>query len=85
MASEDRNEEMVMRTPRPNPIGVTPSASSRALSGVELIVATLIVLGHNVFRVLPNEVPILVVIGLVSKLDFGYIDKDRFRPKAVFG
>lgn len=26
----------------------------------------LIVLGHNVFRVLPNEVPILVVIGLVS-------------------
>jgi hypothetical protein len=38
----------------------------RALTCAELIVGTLIVLGHNVFRVLPNEVPILVVIGLVS-------------------
>lgn len=55
-----------MRAPRPDPIGVRPFASSRALSCAELIVGTLIVLGHNVFRVLPNEIPILVVIGLLS-------------------
>jgi membrane protease YdiL (CAAX protease family) len=41
-------------------------AFPRVLSCAELIVGTLIVLGHNVFRVLPNEVPILVVVGLVS-------------------
>jgi membrane protease YdiL (CAAX protease family) len=45
---------------------VRPLASPRALSCVELIVGTLIVLGHNVIRVLPNEVPLLVVIGLLS-------------------
>ena len=39
---------------------------SRALSGVELLVGGLVVIGHNVFRILPNEVPILVVLGLVS-------------------
>jgi CAAX protease family protein len=55
-----------MWAPRPNPTGLRPFASTRALSCVELIVGTLIVLGHNVFRVLPNEVPILVVIGVLS-------------------
>lgn len=54
MASEDRTDEFVMRTPRSKPIGVTSFASWRALSGLELIVGTLIVLGHNVFRVLPT-------------------------------
>ena len=33
---------------------------------LELLVGTCVVIGHNVFRVLPNEVPILVVLGLVS-------------------
>jgi CAAX protease family protein len=55
-----------MRAPRPNPIGLRPFASARVLSCIELIVGTLIVLGHNVVRVLPNEVPILVVIGVLS-------------------
>ncbi|MBK9062963.1 MAG: CPBP family intramembrane metalloprotease [Acidobacteria bacterium] len=39
---------------------------SRALSALELLLGTGIVIGHNVFRVLPNEVPILAVLGLIS-------------------
>jgi membrane protease YdiL (CAAX protease family) len=42
------------------------SSGSRILSGFELLVGALIVIGHNVFHVVPNEVPILFVIGLVS-------------------
>lgn len=38
----------------------------RALSLAELLVGSLIVIGHNVFRVLPNEVPILFIVGLIS-------------------
>ena len=55
-----------MRAPRRDPVGLRPFVSPHALSCVELIVGTLIVLGHNVIRVLPNEVPILVVIGVLS-------------------
>ncbi len=43
---------------------LTPS--QRAVSLVELIIGSLIVIGHNVFHVIPNEVPILFVIALVS-------------------
>jgi membrane protease YdiL (CAAX protease family) len=46
-----------------------PSASpvaSRALSAFELLLGAAIVIGHNVFRVVPNEVPILFVLGLFS-------------------
>ena len=42
------------------------SASSRVLSALELLLGAGVVVGHNVFRILPNEVPILCVIGLVS-------------------
>ena len=46
---------------------MTPgSASYRTLSGLELIVGAAIVFGHNVFRVVPNEVIILAVLGLLS-------------------
>jgi membrane protease YdiL (CAAX protease family) len=38
----------------------------RVLSGAELACAAWIVIGHNVFRLLPNEVPILAVVALVS-------------------
>lgn len=38
----------------------------RVISGCEFALAAAIVIGHNVFRVLPNEVPILVALGLVS-------------------
>ena len=37
-----------------------------ALIGVEFLIGTAVVIGHNVLRVLPNEVPILVVLSLVS-------------------
>jgi membrane protease YdiL (CAAX protease family) len=38
----------------------------RILSGVEFVLGAFIVIGHNVLRILPNEVPILCVIGLIS-------------------
>jgi len=38
----------------------------RALSAFEFLLGAFIVIGHNVFRILPNEVPILFVIGLLS-------------------
>lgn len=41
-------------------------SSSRILSGLELLLGALIVIGHNVFHVVPNEVLILFVLGLVS-------------------
>ncbi len=41
-------------------------AGSRTLSALELGLGTGVVIGHNVFRALPNEVPILVVMGLIS-------------------
>lgn len=44
----------------------TSSSNSRSLSALELLLGACIVIGHNVFRVVPNEVPILFVIGLVS-------------------
>jgi len=40
--------------------------AARWTSAAELALGAAIVIGHNVFRVVPNEVPILVVIGLVS-------------------
>jgi membrane protease YdiL (CAAX protease family) len=41
-------------------------ADSRVVSAIEFAVGALIVVGHNVFHVVPNEVPILFVMGLVS-------------------
>jgi hypothetical protein len=42
------------------------SSKWRALSGLEFLIGAAIVIGHNVFRIVPNEVPILVVLGLIS-------------------
>jgi hypothetical protein len=42
------------------------SPAQRWLSLAELIVGTAIVIGHNVYHVIPNEVPILFVMGLIS-------------------
>jgi uncharacterized protein len=39
---------------------------SRGVSALEVALGALVVIGHNVFRVLPNEVPILVALGLIS-------------------
>jgi len=39
---------------------------ARPLSAFEFLLGAAIVIGHNVFHVLPNEVPILFVLGVVS-------------------
>ena len=39
---------------------------ARGLSLLELAIGSFIVVGHNVFHIVPNEVPILFVIGIVS-------------------
>lgn len=41
-------------------------ADSRAISALELLVGSAVVIGHNVFHVVPNEVPILFALGMVS-------------------
>lgn len=41
-------------------------STSRSLSALEFALGACIVISHNVFRVLPNEVPILAVLGLAS-------------------
>jgi membrane protease YdiL (CAAX protease family) len=43
---------------------LTPT--QRWLSLAEFLVGGAIVIGHNVYRVIPNEVPILFVLGLIS-------------------
>lgn len=45
----------------------TPTGRTRKLAAIELFVGGAAVVGHNVFHVLPNEVPILVVLALVSR------------------
>ena len=53
---------------------------SRAASALELLSGLVLVLGHNVFRVLPNEVPILFVLGLLSvRLRDGSLSAMGFR------
>lgn len=42
------------------------SPASRGLSAFEFLFGAGVVIAHNVFHVVPNEVPILVVLGLVS-------------------
>ena len=44
----------------------SPTARSRISSGLEFALAAAVVLGHNVWHVLPNEVPILALAGIVS-------------------
>lgn len=39
---------------------------SRWLSTAEFLLGALIVIGHNVYHLVPNEVPILFVLGLLS-------------------
>jgi membrane protease YdiL (CAAX protease family) len=48
----------------PFPSGNPPA--SRALSAFEFCLGAFIVIGHNVFHIVPNEVVILSVLGLIS-------------------
>jgi len=50
-----------------NPLrGIRPTPAQRWLSLAEFVLGSAIVIGHNVYHVIPNEVPILFVIGLIS-------------------
>jgi len=55
---------MALETETPFP-AANPVAS-RALSAVELLFGAFIVIGHNVFHIVPNEVIVLFVLGLAS-------------------
>jgi len=46
--------------------GLSATTRSRPLSAVEFLVGAAIVIGHNVYHVVPNEVPILFVLGWIS-------------------
>jgi membrane protease YdiL (CAAX protease family) len=48
------------------PFPSTNPFASRALSACELLFGAFIVIGHNVFHVVPNEVVVLCALGLLS-------------------
>lgn len=54
-----------------DPVPVPPRPAtwysrSRWLSAAELLLGAFVVIGYNVFKILPNEVPILFVLGMIS-------------------
>src|ERR1041385_6956396 len=49
-----------------DPVFPEPVSNSRILSACEFVLGAFIVIGHNVYRVLPNEVYILFFLGLIS-------------------
>ena len=55
-----------MRLKTETPFPSTNPFASRALSAFELLFGAFIVIGHNVFHVVPNEVIVLCVLGLLS-------------------
>ena len=44
----------------------TLTPRQRRISALEVVLGTFIVIGHNVFHILPNEIPILFVLFWVS-------------------
>jgi len=64
----------------------SPSLSSpaRIVSLAEFVLGAFIVIGHNVFHILPNEVPILFVLGWISLRvrDGGWKAAGLTRPKS---
>jgi membrane protease YdiL (CAAX protease family) len=60
------------------------SPRARVLSLVELLLGGFIVIGHNFFHILPNEVPILFVLGWISLRlrDGGWKAAGLTRPKS---
>jgi len=48
------------------PFPSNPSLISRGLSAIELLLGAFIVIGHNVFHLVPNEVIVLSILGLIS-------------------
>src|ERR1022692_234217 len=56
---------VVASNSRPRP-ELQLSPAQRWISLAEFVVGSAIVIGHNVYHVVPNEVPILFVLGLLS-------------------
>jgi membrane protease YdiL (CAAX protease family) len=65
-------------------INDTTGLRRRVLSAAEVACAAWAVIGHNVFRVVPNEVPILVLMALVSMRlrDGGWAALGFVRPRS---
>lgn len=53
-------------SPESSQVSQPGTSGCRILSAFELLLGAFIVIGHNVFHILPNEVPILFVLGLLS-------------------
>jgi uncharacterized protein len=64
--AESFQSEEVLQTTSSHGPKRTSFRSSRALSGVEFLLGAAIVIGHNVFRIVPNEVPILAALAMLS-------------------
>ena len=66
------------------PFPSTNPLVSRALSALELLFGAFVVIGHNVFRIVPNEVIVLCVLGLLSVRlrDGGWSAMGFNRPQA---
>lgn len=64
--------------------GAGAGGASRALSAAELLLGAGVVIAHNVFQAIPNEVPILVVLGLLSARlrDRDWLAFGLLRPKS---
>jgi len=60
----DESSPMLVSATIPFPSG--KPLASRALSAFEFCFGAFIVIGHNVFHIVPNEVIILSVLGLIS-------------------
>jgi membrane protease YdiL (CAAX protease family) len=60
------------------------SSRARLLSLAELLLGGFVVIGHNVFHLLPNEVPILFILGWISLRlrDGGWKAAGLARPKS---
>jgi membrane protease YdiL (CAAX protease family) len=63
----DTNAGLTYRATESSPLPSTRLApAQRWISLAEFVIGGAIVIGHNVYHVVPNEVPILFVIGLIS-------------------
>ena len=61
-----KNESSLLPLSAETPYPSTNPIASRALSAFEFLFGAFIVIGHNVFHIVPNEVIILSVLGLIS-------------------
>src|SRR5436190_18534178 len=61
-----KNESSLLPVSAETPYPSTNPFASRVLSAFELLFGAFIVIGHNVFHIVPNEVIVLCALGLVS-------------------